>query len=47
VTLINLDAGTRLAGIEKVLESDDEGANGGGNGEAAGGGEGKDATEGE
>ena len=35
VTLINLDEGTRLAGIEKVLESDDEagGANGGGNGE--------------
>jgi len=30
VTLINLDEGTRLAGIEKVLESDDE--NGGGNG---------------
>ena len=30
VTLINLDAGTRLAGIEKVLESDEEG--GGGNG---------------
>jgi DNA gyrase subunit A len=33
VTLINLDAGTRLAGIEKVLESDEEagaGANGGG-----------------
>jgi len=34
VRLINLDAGTRLAGIEKVLESDDEA--GGGNGEAAG-----------
>ncbi len=32
VTLINLDAGTRLAGIEKVLESDDD--NGNGNGEA-------------
>jgi DNA gyrase subunit A len=32
VTLINLDEGTRLAGIEKVLESDEEagGANGGG-----------------
>jgi DNA gyrase subunit A len=31
VTLINLDAGTRLAGIEKVLESDDDsGDNGNG-----------------
>jgi len=34
VTLINLDAGTRLAGIEKVLESDDDGSGGNGNGEA-------------
>ena len=32
VTLINLDEGTRLAGIEKVLESDDDSGNG--NGEA-------------
>ena len=32
VTLINLDEGTRLAGIEKVLESDEDG--GSGNGEA-------------
>ncbi len=43
VTLINLDAGTRLAGIEKVLESDDENGNGHANGE----GEGKSAPEGE
>ena len=41
VTLINLDAGTRLAGIEKVLESDED--TGGGNGN----GEGKSITEGE
>jgi len=34
VTLINLDAGTRLAGIEKVLESDDDDGSGGNNGEA-------------
>ncbi|TAK67022.1 MAG: DNA gyrase subunit A [Betaproteobacteria bacterium] len=34
VTLINLDAGTRLAGVEKVLESDDDGSGGNGNGEA-------------
>jgi len=34
VTLINLDTGTRLAGVEKVLESDEE--NGNGNGEAKG-----------
>jgi DNA gyrase subunit A len=33
VTLINLDAGTRLAGIEKVLESDDDNGGGNGNGE--------------
>jgi len=32
VTLINLDEGTRLAGIEKVLESDDDSGNGNGNG---------------
>ncbi|HEY5290966.1 MAG TPA: DNA gyrase C-terminal beta-propeller domain-containing protein, partial [Burkholderiales bacterium] len=46
VTLINLDAGTRLAGIEKVLESDDDagGANGG---DTDGNGEGNDITEGE
>ena len=46
VTLINLDAGTRLAGIEKVLESDDEagGANGGG---TNGNGEAKDMPEAE
>ncbi|OGA31528.1 MAG: DNA gyrase subunit A [Betaproteobacteria bacterium RIFCSPLOWO2_12_FULL_64_23] len=41
VTLINLDAGTHLAGIEKVLESDEETGNGNGNGE------GKGITEGE
>ena len=41
VTLINLDEGTRLAGIEKVLESDDDNGNGNGNGgeDAASGGE--------
>ena len=39
VTLINLDAGTRLAGIEKVLESDEDTGNGNG--------EGKNITEGE
>jgi DNA gyrase subunit A len=46
VTLINLDEGTRLAGIEKVLESDDEagGANGGG---TNGNGEEKDIPEAE
>jgi DNA gyrase subunit A len=33
VTLINLDAGTRLAGIEKVLESDEDSGNGNGNGD--------------
>ena len=32
VTLINLDVGTRLAGVEKVLESEEEGGNGHGNG---------------
>jgi DNA gyrase subunit A len=51
VTLINLDAGTRLAGMEKVLESDDDGTNGNGNGngEAEQGNEGEanDTTEGE
>jgi DNA gyrase subunit A len=36
VTLINLDAGTRLAGIEKVLESDEDNGNGNGNGEGKG-----------
>jgi len=41
VTLINLDAGTRLAGIEKVLESDED------TGASNGNGEGKDITEGE
>ena len=39
VTLINLDEGTRLAGIEKVLESDEDAG--------AGNGEGKGITEGE
>ena len=39
VTLINLDEGTRLAGVEKVLESDDESGNGNGGDEAASGGE--------
>jgi len=37
VTLINLDEGTRLAGIERVLESDDEAgaaAGGAANGDA-------------
>jgi DNA gyrase subunit A len=34
VTLINLDEGTRLAGVEKVLESEDDSGNGNGNGEA-------------
>ncbi|MBE0612803.1 MAG: DNA gyrase subunit A [Burkholderiales bacterium] len=38
VTLINLDEGTRLAGIEKVLESDDDSGNGNGNGNGHGGG---------
>ena len=32
VTLINLDEGTRLAGIEKVLESDEDSSAGNGNG---------------
>jgi DNA gyrase subunit A len=32
VTLINLDAGTRLAGIVKVLESEDEAGGAAGNG---------------
>ena len=41
VTLINLDAGTRLAGIEKVLESDED------TGASNGNGEGKNITEGE
>jgi DNA gyrase subunit A len=41
VTLINLDAGTRLAGIEKVLESDEDTGAGNGNGE------GKNIAEGE
>ncbi len=39
VTLINLDAGTRLAGIEKVLESDDDSGNGSGSGHGNGAGE--------
>ncbi|MGP1677141.1 MAG: DNA gyrase subunit A [Burkholderiales bacterium] len=51
VTLINLDAGTRLAGIEKVLESDeDAGAgngNGGGDGSGSGDVDGKNISEGE
>jgi DNA gyrase subunit A len=49
VTLINLDAGTLLAGIEKVLESDDDNGNGHGqsDGDGDGDGEGKDQTEGE
>ncbi len=49
VTLINLDAGTRLAGIEKVLESDDDsGGSGGGNGgNGNGNGEGEHITDGE
>ncbi len=41
VTLINLDEGTRLAGIEKVLESDED------TGASNGNGEGKSITEGE
>ena len=46
VTLINLDAGTRLAGIEKVLESDDDsGGNGNGNGSGNGDGDGNDEGE--
>ncbi len=49
VTLINLDAGTRLAGIEKVLESDDDsGGSGGSNGgNGNGNGEGEHITDGE
>ena len=43
MTLINLDEGTRLAGIEKVLESDEENGNGNGNGND----EGKHGPEGE
>jgi len=46
VTLINLDEGTRLAGIEKVLESDEE-AGGAGDGNASGGGEEKNIPEAE
>ncbi len=49
VTLINLDAGTRLAGIEKVLESDDEGGGNGdghGNGDHGGPAEGESDTDG-
>ncbi|MEK7360985.1 MAG: DNA gyrase subunit A [Pseudomonadota bacterium] len=45
VTLINLDEGTRLAGIEKVLESDEDA--GAGNGNGNGHDEGKGTTEGE
>ena len=41
VTLINLDEGTRLAGIEKVLESDEENGNGNGNDEGKHGPEGE------
>ena len=47
VTLINLDAGTRLAGIEKVLESDEDTGASNGNGEGKNISEGKDLTEGE
>jgi len=43
VTLINLDAGTFLAGIEKVLESDEDSGNG--NVDSNGDGEGKGLTE--
>jgi DNA gyrase subunit A len=32
VSLINLDAGTRLAGVEKIAETEDENGNGNGNG---------------
>jgi len=46
VTLINLDTGTRLAGIEKVLESDDE-AGGAAGGSNNGNGEAKDIPEAE
>jgi DNA gyrase subunit A len=45
VTLINLDEGTRLAGIEKVLESDEDSGAGNGNGDGNGDGEAKDIAE--
>ena len=41
----NLDAGTHLAGIEKVLESDEDNSNGNDHGQSDG--EGKGLTEGE
>ena len=47
VTLINLDAGTHLAGVEKVLESDDDSGNGNGNGNGDGNGEAKHSDDGE
>jgi DNA gyrase subunit A len=40
VSLINLDAGTRLAGVEKIAETDDENGNGDGNGHGEGNGNG-------
>jgi len=49
VTLINLDEGTRLAGIEKVLESDEDNGNGSAESSASGesSGEGQGISEGE
>ena len=39
VSLINLDAGTKLAGVEKIAEPEDENGNGHGNGNGNGNGE--------
>jgi DNA gyrase subunit A len=34
VTLINLDKGEKLSGLQRILERDDEGENGEGNGDS-------------
>jgi DNA gyrase subunit A len=34
VTLINLDAGEKLSGLQRILERDDEGENGEANGDS-------------
>jgi DNA gyrase subunit A len=46
VSLINLDAGTRLAGVEKIAETETEDENGDGNGHGHGHGH-QDEGEGE
>jgi DNA gyrase subunit A len=47
VSLISLDEGTKLAGVEKIAEPEDDNGNGNGNGDGEGNGSGDGSGDGE